>query len=174
MKAGNPEKLMEKSKYRAFLAFASHPATLAFFKVLMGALFVISSITKISDPASFVDSIANYKILPKTLLMPMAIVVPWIQMLAGVMLVLDIYAQSSAFIVSGLLVVYIIAITSAYVRGIDIDCGCFDLLSHLGLEDKVGIKAILRDLGFLVATGWVFLFDKNILNFYGIGKLFKK
>jgi putative oxidoreductase len=155
-------------------AFLSHPAVLAACKIFIGALFIISSVTKIPEPARFADSIANYKILPDFLLLPMAYTVPWIQLIAGVMLILDIYAQSSSFILCGLLVVYIAAITSAYVRGIDIECGCFDLLSQLGLEDRVGIKAIVRDIVFLLFPGNVFLFDKNGFNFYGIFKLLKK
>jgi hypothetical protein len=106
--------------------------------------------------------------------MPIAYTVPWIQLIAGVMVILDIYAQSSAFILCGLLVVYIAAITSAYVRGIDIECGCFDLLSQLGLEDRVGIKAIVRDIIFLLFPGNVFLFSKNGFSLYGVFKLLKK
>jgi len=155
-------------------AFLSHPAVLAACKVFIGALFIISSATKIPDPARFADSIANYKILPDIFLMPMAYTVPWIQLIAGVALILDIYAQSSAFILCGLLVVYIAAITSAYIRGIDIECGCFDLLSQLGLEDRVGIKAIVRDIIFLMFPGNVFLFDKNSFSLYGIFKRLKK
>jgi putative oxidoreductase len=154
--------------------FLSHPGTLAFFKVFMGAVFLISSSTGILEPGKFSDSIEAYKILPKIFIMPMAHLVPMIEALAGLFLILDIYAQSSAFIISGLLVVYIIAITSAWIRGFDIDCGCFDLLSQFGLEDKVGLKAVIRDLFFLAFSGCVFLFDKNGLNFYGFFNLFKK
>jgi putative oxidoreductase len=155
-------------------AFLSHPGTLAACKIFIGALFIISSVTKIPEPARFADSIANYKILPDFLLMPMAYTVPWIQLIAGVCIILDIYAQSSAFILCGLLVVYIAAITSAFVRGFEIECGCFDLLSQVGLEDKVGITAIVRDTIFLLFPGNVFIFDKNGFNFYGLLRLFKK
>jgi putative oxidoreductase len=154
--------------------FLSHPAVLTACKIFIGTLFIISSVTKIPNPARFADSIANYMILPDFLLMPMAYTVPWIQLIAGVFLILDIYAQGSAFVLCGLLVVYIAAITSAYARGIDIECGCFDLLSQLGLEDRVGIKAIVRDIIFLLFPGNVFLFDKNGFNLYGLLRLFKK
>jgi putative oxidoreductase len=155
-------------------AFLSHPATLAACKISIGVLFILSSVTKIPDTARFADSIANYKILPQVLLMPMAVIVPWIQMIAGILIILDIYAKSSAFILSGLLVTYIIAIASAWARGIDIECGCFDLLTKFGLEERVGLEAIIRDLVFLAFPGIVFLFDKNGFNIYGLSRLFKK
>lgn len=152
------------------IKFLSHPATLIVCKVFIGALFIIASVTKIPDTAKFADSITNYKLLPEFMVMPMAAIVPWIQMITGIMLILDIYPRSSAFILCGLLVAYIIAITQAYVRGIDIECGCFDLLIQFGIEDRVGIKAIVRDFIFLLFPGNVFLFDKDGFNFYGLFK----
>lgn len=154
--------------------FLSHPGTLGFFKAFMGAVFLVSSSTGILSPGRFSDSIEAYKILPKIFIMPMAHLVPVLEALAGLFLILDVYAQSSAFIISGLLVVYVIAITSAWVRGFDIECGCFDLLSQFGLEDKVGLAAIIRDLVFLCFSGCVFLFDKNTVNFYGLFNKFRK
>lgn len=159
---------------QAAVSFLSHPAALAVCKIFIGALFIIASVTKIPDTARFADSISNYKILPEFMLMPMAIIVPWIQLIAGIMIVLDVYARSSAFILSGLLVVYIIAIASAWARGIDIDCGCFDLLTKFGLEERVGWEAIVRDFIFLLFPGNVFLFDKNGFNLYGFIKLINK
>lgn len=155
-------------------AFLAHPGTLAFCKIFIGFLFILSSVTKIPETAKFADSIANYQLLPKAMLMPMAIIVPWIQMIAGIMIILDIYPRSSAFILSGLLVVYIIAIAQAWARGIDIECGCFDLLTQFGLEERVGLEAIIRDLVFLLFPGNVFLFDKNGVNLYGLFKPKKK
>lgn len=163
-----------KTIFDTISAFLSHPGVLAACKIFIGALFIISSITKIPNAAKFAESIANYRILPEFLIMPAAIIVPWVQFLAGVILILDIYAKSSAFILSGLLVVYIIAIISAYVRGIDIECGCFDLLSQFGLEDRVGIKAIVRDFIFLLISGNVVIFDKNGFNCYGLIHMLRK
>ena len=157
---------------KMLVKFFSHPATLAVFKVLLGLLFVISSISKIQHPAKFMDSIEAYKIVPHLLIHPMAIIIPWLQIIAGLCFIFDIYAQSAAFILSGLLLVYTIAIAQAFARGMSMDCGCFDLIE--GLEDKVGWKSIARDLIFLGMSGMVFLFDKNTFNVYGlVKKIFK-
>jgi putative oxidoreductase len=154
---------------KSILKFFSHPATLGTFKVLLGLLFLISSISKIQNPAKFMDSIEAYKLLPAFFIHPMAVIIPWVQIVCGLFFIFDIYAQSTAFILSGLLVVYTLAIAQAFARGMSMDCGCFDLIE--GLEDKVGWKSIIRDLIFLGMTGAVFLFDKNTVNIYG---LFKK
>ena len=152
--------------------FFSHPATLGVFKVLLGLLFVISSISKIQNPAKFMDSIEAYKLLPSIFVHPMAVIIPWMQIVCGLFFIFDIYAQSSALILSGLLLVYTVAIAQAFARGMSMDCGCFDLIE--GLEDKVGWKSIIRDLIFLGMSGSVFLFDKNTVNVYGlVKKIFK-
>lgn len=157
---------------KLFFKFLAHPATLATFKVLLGLLFLISSISKIQNPAKFMDSIEAYKLVPTLFIHPLALIIPWIQIVCGLFFIFDIYAQSTALILSALLVVYTAAIAQAFARGMSMDCGCFDLIE--GLEDKVGWKSIIRDLIFLGMTGTVFLLDKNSINIYGfVNKFFK-
>jgi hypothetical protein len=88
------------------------------------------------------------------------------------MFILDIYSQSAALILSGLLTAYIIAIAQAFARGFSMECGCFDMIPWI--EDKVGWSAIIRDAIFLCMSGSVFLFGTNSVNVYGlIKKIFK-
>jgi uncharacterized membrane protein YphA (DoxX/SURF4 family) len=157
---------------KTFFKIISSPITLGIFRVLLGLLFIISSISKIQTPAKFMDSIDAYKIVPESLVYPMAMVVPWLQILAGMMFILDIYSQSAALILSGLLTAYIIAIAQAFARGFSMECGCFDMIPWI--EDKVGWSAIIRDAIFLCMSGSVFLFGTNSVNVYGlIKKIFK-
>lgn len=146
----------------------SNNTVLITFKILIGLVFVLSSVTKIFEPEEFSKAIGSYKMMPETVLFPLAVVIPWLQLICGILLLADVYAKSSAFILSGLLVVYTIAITQAWLRGFDMECGCFDLM--IGLPDKVGIFAIIRDLVLLGMAGCIFLFDKDGLSFYGLFK----
>jgi putative oxidoreductase len=157
---------------KLLVKFFSNPVTLSIFKILLGVLFVISSISKIQNPAKFMDAIDAYKIVPAIFVRPFALFIPWLQIICGLFFIFDIYAQSTALIISGLLFVYTIAIAQAFARGMSMECGCFDLIE--GLEDKVGWRSIIRDLIFLGMSGVVVLFDKNIINIYGlIKKIFK-
>ena len=54
-----------------------------------------------------------------------AITLPWIEIVAGVLLVIGLWARAAAFMCVGMNVVFIIAIISALRRGLDISCGCF-------------------------------------------------
>ena len=150
--------------------FLSHPVLLGALKLFLGIVFIISSATKIPNPEKFAEAIAAYRIVPEIFLPAMSFVIPWIQLLCGALLVCDIYVKSSSLILSGLLTVYTLAIVSAVARGLDIDCGCFDLLIEMG--EKVGIEAILRDIFFLLLSLILFFFDKNDISVYGLKKKF--
>jgi uncharacterized membrane protein YphA (DoxX/SURF4 family) len=153
---------------KVLIKFLSHPGVLGFFKVSLGLLFILSSLGKIIHPAKLMDAIEAYKMVPEVFVRPMAIVIPWLQTVAGLCLLFDIYAQSAAFVVSGLLVMYTVAIAQAFARGFDIECGCFDLVEWM--ESKVGWFPIIRDLFLLGMSGSIFLFDRNTVNIYGLAK----
>ena len=106
--------------------------------------------------------------LPEIFRFAMAVVIPWLQLICGIFLLIDVYSKSAALILSGLLGVYTIAITQAWLRGFDMDCGCFDLM--IGLPDKVGIFAIIRDLVMLGMTACIFFFGSDKISFHGLFK----
>jgi hypothetical protein len=56
---------------------------------------------------------------------PAAIVLPWVEILAGLLLVLGIWAVEATLVLTGLLGLFMIAIGWAMHQGLDIECGCF-------------------------------------------------
>jgi uncharacterized membrane protein YphA (DoxX/SURF4 family) len=75
---------------------------------------------------------------------------PWIEVLAGLALVLNFAPRAGSVILGVMLVVFIGAILSAMARNLDIACGCF------GTSDatRTGWIAFLRDAAFL-ALAWI-------------------
>jgi uncharacterized membrane protein YphA (DoxX/SURF4 family) len=121
-------------------------------RLIVGGIFIVAALPKIADPAGFARDIHNYRLLPFALENVFALTLPWIELLAGLGLVLNIAPRGSSLIIGGLLVVFLVAIAQAVVRNLDIDCGCF------GTNDasKTGWLALLRDAVFLVLAllGW--------------------
>ena len=70
----------------------------------------------------------------QALLKTTAIVLPWVELLCGLLLLAGFWSQTALLIVTGLLVGFVIATGQAWVRGIDIACGCFNL-KIFGLTD---------------------------------------
>jgi len=52
-------------------------------RLLVVAVFVVAAAPKLMDPASFALTIYRYNLLPDGLVQPMAIFMPWLEMLAA-------------------------------------------------------------------------------------------
>jgi len=94
-------------------------------RVVVGLVFVYASIDKIANPAYFAGTIQNYQILPDSLINLAAIILPWLELICGILLLSGLWHQSAAIIISTLTIIFILAIGSVIFRGLDIECGCF-------------------------------------------------
>ena len=130
----------------------------AMAKILIGSVFLFAAIDKIAHPDAFAKSINNFHMLPYEMLNIPAIILPWIEILAGIMLLLGIKEKASSFLISGMLIVFIIAIITAIYRGYNIDCGCFGESSPAAAAEvtKVGWAKVLEDARWLMASLFIF------------------
>ena len=117
-------------------------------RVILGIVLIYASIDKIIHPAEFAKAIGNYNVLPFGLENLLGIVLPVLELLVGICLVLGIMIDGSAIIAAGMMVIFIIAISQALFRGIDINCGCFKVTVENG-GHQVGIRRIIEDFIYL-------------------------
>ncbi len=117
-------------------------------RVILGVILIYASIDKIVHPAEFAKAIGNYNVLPFGLENLLGIVLPILELLVGICLVLGIMLDGSAIIAAGMMIVFIIALSQAMIRGIDINCGCFKVTVENG-GHQVGIRRIIEDFLFL-------------------------
>lgn len=96
-------------------------------RVCLGAWFVYAGGLKIfgSGLERFVTDVENYQLVSGPLAMVAAFVVPWVEVVAGVCFMLGILRQGAWATMLGLVVVFTVAVGSAWWRGLDITCGCF-------------------------------------------------
>lgn len=129
--------------------FASHPATGAFCRLLIGAIFVYTGTPKLFRPDDFARLVAGYRFLHPDLVNLAGITLPWIELIAGAFLVLGVLPRSSALVLAGLLAVFILAGLLALLRGLEIECGCFFpfLTNH-----KLGWDLLIRDAVMLLIS----------------------
>ncbi len=129
-------------------------------RIFLGFIFIFAALTKVADPVGFSQSIYNYKLMPDFLINFLAIAIPWIELVAGILLVFGISVKENSAILSGLLVVFIIAVAISLARGLDIDCGCFGTVDG----SKVGIMKILENTGLLILGLILIKFDSRFLS----------
>jgi putative oxidoreductase len=127
----------------------------------LGVLFVGASLHKVAEPASFALDIATYDLLPLSLVNLVAIVLPWIELVAGGMLLLGVRARAGGLLVAAMMLIFSVALAAALARGLDMSCGCF--ASQGVAEDPISWLTLARDLGWLalaiLVTGW----DRGLL-----------
>ena len=131
----------------------NHPWLTTRVRIALGLLFVLAALPKLVDPPSFAHMIYNYRIVPGALVNFMALVMPWVELLAGAALILGIWPRSATALVGAMLLIFIVAISINLARGHAIDCGCFDVQSAgKSAEQRIADMKldIARDLGMLV------------------------
>ena len=141
------------------MKWLTHPWLTIRVQIALGLIFVVAALPKIVDPPSFAHVIYNYKIMPWALVNPMALIMPWIELLSGLALILGIWKGTARTIIGILLLTFIAAISINLVRGNAIDCGCFDVsAANKTTEERLADMrfVILRDSGMLlmVAQLW--------------------
>lgn len=104
---------------------ATESVPLKMLRLGLGALFLFSGALKLSDPGAFRASIAAYELLPEKLGGLLAWYLPALEVVCGTALMLGRARRAAAGIVLALLLIFTMAIASAWLRGLDIRCGCF-------------------------------------------------
>ena len=124
--------------------------------ILLGAVFVYASLDKIAHPAEFARIVYHYRILgPGQSIGPwlpnlLAVTLPWIEIVAGVLLIAGLWRREAAGVVGVLLLAFIGAVSWALLHGIDIEhCGCFTVS---GAGRRAGINLLLEDLAMLAGA----------------------
>lgn len=127
------------SRFKAQLIF--------FARIVLGVVLIYASYDKILHPADFAKAIGNYNLVPLGLENLMALVMPWMELLVGLGLIAGVMVDGAAVLAALMMVVFIVAISQALARGIDIECGCFKVSSTGG---RVGIQRLVEDGLYLV------------------------
>ena len=139
---------------------------LTIIRLFLGFMFIFAAVTKISDPEGFSQAIYNYKILPLSFVNILAIILPWIELCAGILMIFGISVKENSAIIFGLLLIFIIAITISLFRGLDINCGCFGTVNG----SRVGLLKILENIGLLFLSIILIKFDAKFLSIENNGK----
>ncbi|MEE9189534.1 MAG: MauE/DoxX family redox-associated membrane protein [Candidatus Neomarinimicrobiota bacterium] len=116
-------------------------------RLLIGFVLLYAGWNKLLDPQGFASSIGNYHLLPWGMENTVAIVFPWIEIIAGLGLIVGIFTDGSATVSIFLFTLFILAIASALLRGYNIECGC-----GLKSGDLVGLDKILENSVYLILS----------------------
>lgn len=128
-------------------------------RLILALVFFYGGATKIGKPQAFAEIIGAYGILPDSLVLPTAYLLPPLEIAAAIGLLL---AVRMALVTTTLfMAMFILVLFYGIWLGLDIDCGCFDIGS---MEHQVfdGLKgALMRDLLLLLPLGMCWFFERE-------------
>ena len=118
-------------------------------RIFLGFLFIYASLEKILQPEEFAKQVGYYKALPFGLENLLAILLPWTELIVGICLLAGLLVDGATLLSIIMNLVFILAISQAMIRGIDITCGCFKVSAD---SEKLGLHTIIRDIIFLIMS----------------------
>ncbi len=125
-------------------------------RIVLGTVFIYASVGKLFRPEDFAKAIMGYDFLPVYFVYLMAIIMPWLEFFTGILLITGRYKKATSLIASISLVIFLIALISAFARGLDINCGCFSLEETSSKGDI--IYRIVQDIFMLIGGIVVYKF----------------
>ena len=117
------------------MTFRDHPFNWL-LRITVGGAFVLAGVLKIAGPARFAVAVSNYRLVPHELINLVAIVVPWIEVVAGLCVLAGFWLRPGALIATAMTATFFFVITSALQRGLNIECGCFGTIGGKPLACK--------------------------------------
>lgn len=121
----------------------------ALIRLFIGVVFIYAAYYKITDPYTFAKSIWYYHLVPGDGINLMALILPWVELLCGLALILGLFYNGAVVLVNLMMVMFILALGSTIVRGIDIECGCFKASTASG---DAAWESLALDLFLIVFT----------------------
>jgi uncharacterized membrane protein YphA (DoxX/SURF4 family) len=125
-------------------------------RVGLAAVFVYAGAVKLWDPRAFARTISGYGLVPDEFLVPVALILPMLELLGGIGLVLNRRGAIGGIL--AMLVMFLAVLGFGIWNDLDVDCGCF---SQEELTAKQGLRmAFLRDVGMLAIVGYLILWRR--------------
>lgn len=108
-------------------------------RIGVALVFMVAGAVKIGAAADLAHTVAGYRLLPPFGARMVALVLPWVEIVAGACLLAGFMTASAALVATLLAVAFEVAVVSALLRGLVIACGCFHDHSsvswtHAGLD----------------------------------------
>lgn len=106
-------------------------------------------------------AVSSYRILPQSLVGPVAFGLPVLEMALAAMILLGFATRAMAICVGVLFVIFIAGIISVWVRGLSIDCGCFGGGGTVSKGQTHYLREIFRDLVFFILAAWIMVYPRG-------------
>ena len=140
----------------------NYSAWLGFFaRIVLGGVLITAGWLKAFNVSDAENAVRAYKVLPLKLADLVGITLPWVEIGLGLLLILGVATRISAILAGAIMILFIIAISQAALRGLSIDCGCFGGGGQVAQGETKYLEEILRDTGLTLLALYLVKFPRG-------------
>jgi len=120
----------------------------------LGGVFIYASIDKIAFPDQFALIVNKFGILPDGIARIFAFILPWLELILGILMIVGLFIRPTAAMLSLILMVFIAAVVMKPMNGTLENCGCFSTSSETGKQSV--ILLVTRNILLIAASLYLF------------------
>ncbi len=132
-------------------------------RLIVAAFLIIAGYLKFPDPAGNVRAVRAYRLLPEAMVPTVGHALPTVELILGFLLLLGLFTRYVALVTALFFLAFIIAISSAWARGLEINCGCFGNGGVPAHPQRQYAIDIARDVGLLLLSVWLVVWPRTRL-----------
>ena len=116
-------------------------------RVILGLVFVVAGMAKMWDVYGFVTVVKSFQMLPQSLVVSVSVIIPFAELVFGVMLIMNYRPRLSGLLLLVMLVIFTGFSAVKYLSGSTADCGCFGNF----VSRRIDLSLFLQNLAIMVA-----------------------
>lgn len=134
-------------------------------RIVLALIFFIAAVNKLSTPVSFVLVIQDYQVFGAVLSAWFAVLIPFLEIVLGILLITGFWLSEAFLLTAALYLIFDGMIAQAFIRGLDIACGCFGTSYASPINWwKIGENAILTAVAF---AGLIIHYRRSVISNHG-------
>jgi uncharacterized membrane protein YphA (DoxX/SURF4 family) len=131
----------------------------------LATVWLAAGASKATDLAAAGRAVNAYQVMPYDVARVIGAALPFVEIALGLLLVAGLATRLAGVVSAALLAVFVAGISSAWARGLSIDCGCFGGGGQLGAGQSPSYgPEIARDLAFGALAAFLIVFPVTRLS----------
>lgn len=132
-------------------------------RLALGVVLLIAGLLKIGNLGESVLAVRAYQLLPYEMTTVVGYALPIIEIILGILLIIGLFTRVAGLAGTLLMLAFIFGISSAWARGLSLDCGCFGGGGEISPEEAFAAYPIdiARDVGLAIAGLWLTIRPKT-------------
>ena len=132
-------------------------------RLILAGVLGVAGYIKAVNPNQSKMAVRAYEILPTPFANLLGQFLPWLEIGAALLLLLGVAVRYAAIFAAALMLLFMVAISMAWMKGLSIDCGCFGGGGQINGKSTQYLPEILRDLALALVALYLVRYPRTPL-----------